>query len=65
MIKAVKEMRLDKNAFLCGNIKPDLSPQCLRNPLQNDIEYAFLTSFRACMLIFHLSQTAAEDSAAV
>jgi len=27
-----KEMYLDKFAFLYGNIKPDLSPQCLRNP---------------------------------
>ena len=168
-----KEMYLDKYAFLYGNIKPDLSPQCLRNPhllenyllivssdsnrlidntasvrefsadlgvichyicdffcychlnsrlyhklashflyelrlhltycsllirqkikiapfsrypdksvasmvmemrkeytagretLQNDIEYALLTSFWACKLISRLSQSAAEDSAAV
>jgi len=27
-----KEMDLDRKAFFYGNIKPDLSPQCLRNP---------------------------------
>jgi len=27
-----KEMDLDRKAFFYGNIKPDLSPQCFRNP---------------------------------
>lgn len=30
--KLSKKMELDRKAFCYGNIKPDLSPQCLRNP---------------------------------
>lgn len=30
--KLSKKMVLDRKAFCYGNIKPDLSPQCLRNP---------------------------------
>jgi hypothetical protein len=39
--KLSKKMALDRKAFRYGNIKPDLSPQCLRNPhlLEN---YLFL-----------------------
>lgn len=39
--KLSKKMALDRKAFCYGNIKPDLSPQCLRNPhlLEN---YLFL-----------------------
>jgi hypothetical protein len=30
--RLARKMFLDRKAFLYGNIKPDLSPQCLRNP---------------------------------
>lgn len=36
-----KKMFLDRKAFYYGNIKPDLSPQCLRNPHILD-NYLFL-----------------------
>ncbi|HVI40544.1 MAG TPA: zinc dependent phospholipase C family protein [Anaerovoracaceae bacterium] len=47
-----KEMDLDRSAFLYGNIKPDLSPKCLRNPhiLEN---YLFIVCNQSNQLINH------------
>lgn len=47
-----KKMELDQKAFSYGNIKPDLSPQCLRNPhmLEN---YLFIIQHDSNRLISH------------
>ena len=48
--RLAKKMFLDRKAFFYGNIKPDLSPECLRNPHILD-NYLFMIHNESTRLI--------------